>query len=99
MDDDGKVANYVETEQIVLYHNYALSFVQIRGSIPVFWSQPGFKYRPPPRIDRGSEDNLQAFSKHFKEQVEAYGPITCISLVDRNGREGILSNVFHENIL
>jgi len=99
VDDDGKVANYVETEQIVLYHNYALSFVQIRGSIPVFWSQPGFKYRPPPRIDRGSEDNLQAFSKHFKEQVDAYGPITCISLVDRNGREGILSNVFHENIL
>ena len=98
VDEQGKVANYVETEQIVLYHSYALSFVQIRGSIPVFWSQPGFKYRPPPRIDRSEQENLEAFTKHFSEQRELYGPVTCISLVDRNGREKILSDVFLENI-
>ena len=98
VDDQGKVANYVETEQIVLYHSYALSFVQIRGSIPVFWSQPGYKYRPPPRIDRSDQENLEAFKKHFSEQRDLYGPVTCISLVDRNGREKILSDVFIDNI-
>ena len=99
VDEFGKVANYVETEQLLLYHTYSLSFVQTRGSIPVFWSQPGLKYRPPPRIDRGPEENKAAFANHFQEQVDLYGPVTCISLVERNGREKILSDTFVENIL
>ena len=45
VDDQGHVANYVETEQILLYHHYALAFVLTRGSVPVYWSQPGYKYR------------------------------------------------------
>ena len=98
VDEEGKVANYVETEQVVLYHSYALSFVQVRGSIPVFWSQPGYKYRPPPMMDRSQEDNLEAFKKHFQEQLELYGPVACVSLVDRNGREKILSDAFVEYI-
>lgn len=53
VDDDGKCANYVETEQLVWYHDHQVSFVQVRGSVPVYWSQPGYKYKPPPRIDKG----------------------------------------------
>nr|CAD7394690.1 unnamed protein product [Timema cristinae] len=53
VDEEGKCANYVETEQIVCHHHHHVSFVQVRGSVPVFWSQPGYKYRPPPRIDKG----------------------------------------------
>lgn len=29
-----------------------MSFVMIRGSIPIYWSQPGIRYRPPPKLDR-----------------------------------------------
>ena len=25
----------------------------VRGSVPVFWTQPGYKYRPPPIIEKG----------------------------------------------
>mgnify|MGYP001190028272 CR=1 FL=1 len=99
VDEDGKVANYVETEQIILYHTYALSFVQIRGSKPVFWSQPGYKYRPPPRIDRSESENLEAFNKHFREQMDVHGPVHCVSLVNRVGREKILSDVFVDNVV
>lgn len=53
VDENGEVANYVETEQIVSYQSHEVSFVQVRGSVPVYWSQPGFKYRPPPKIDKG----------------------------------------------
>ncbi|KAK3770036.1 hypothetical protein RRG08_043196 [Elysia crispata] len=52
IDSDGACANYVETEQIIEFSPHIVSFVQVRGSIPVFWSQSGFKYRPPPRLDR-----------------------------------------------
>ena len=54
VDENGYVANYVESEQFLLFQGHVLSFVQLRGSVPVFWSQPGFKYRPPPQIDRGN---------------------------------------------
>ena len=38
----GDVANFVETEQVLrrISDNRTFSFVQIRGSIPIFWSQP-----------------------------------------------------------
>ncbi|CAF3635110.1 unnamed protein product [Rotaria sp. Silwood1] len=52
IDDDGNVANYVETEQILWAGNNIMSFIMSRGSVPIYWSQPGIKYRPPPKLDR-----------------------------------------------
>eukprot|EP01113_Clastostelium_recurvatum_P037399 TRINITY_DN5460_c0_g1_i1.p1 TRINITY_DN5460_c0_g1~~TRINITY_DN5460_c0_g1_i1.p1 ORF type:complete len:1122 (-),score=279.01 TRINITY_DN5460_c0_g1_i1:32-3397(-) len=39
IDDDGNVANFVETEQIGVIDGHILSYVQTRGSVPVFWEQ------------------------------------------------------------
>ncbi len=63
----------VETEQVLLYHHYALSFVATRGSVPLFWSQPGYKYRPPPRLDRTEEEDKEAFGKHVRREIDIYG--------------------------
>lgn len=41
VDDQGNAANFVETEQIVVTSNVVLSYVIIRGSIPIFWEQKG----------------------------------------------------------
>ncbi len=40
VDEDGNTANFVETEMIVEYPGNSLvySHVQVRGSVPVFWS-------------------------------------------------------------
>lgn len=54
IDEDGQVANYVETEQILSLRQHQIAFTQIRGSVPLFWSQPSMKYRPPPKIDKGT---------------------------------------------
>jgi hypothetical protein len=100
VDEEGCVANYVETEQLVLYHTYALSFVQLRGSIPLYWSQPGLRYRPLPRIHRSDTENQAAFAAHFDEQFRLYGEsVNCISLVERSGREKILADTFLEHVL
>lgn len=55
----GAVANEVETEQIVydtsvthLHRSKITSFVQMRGSIPVYWSQDISKMVPKPVIQR-----------------------------------------------
>ena len=39
VDDDGHVANFVETEQLVTLDKSCTSFLQIRGSVPLFWDQ------------------------------------------------------------
>ncbi len=39
VDASGHVANYVETEQIVVAGTAVSSFLTLRGSVPVFWSQ------------------------------------------------------------
>ena len=39
VDTDGHVANYVETEQILVYHHYVLSFLQVCYShVFIFYS-------------------------------------------------------------
>ena len=39
MDDAGHVANFVETEQLVSLDSDCTSFMQIRGSVSLFWEQ------------------------------------------------------------
>ena len=41
IDDEGEVANYVETEQLIYAGPDVVSHVQVRGSVPLFWEQRG----------------------------------------------------------
>ncbi|XP_046849914.1 phosphatidylinositide phosphatase SAC2-like [Xenia sp. Carnegie-2017] len=70
VDENGNVANYVETEQIVHANNHCLSFVQTRGSIPLYWSQTGMKYKPPPKLERDkSKTVVNLVEQNGREQV------------------------------
>ena len=90
VDEDGHVANYVETEQVItLLHQVA--FLQVRGSEPVFWSQPGFKYRPPPRLDKGEAETAVAFKKHFEQELSIHSSVACVSLVEQQGKEKVIA--------
>jgi len=100
VDTDGHVANYVETEQILVYHHYVLSFLQVRGSVPLYWSQPGIKYRPPPKLDNTPEESKIAFGKHFQREFDLYdGPITCLNLVEKSGREKVIGDAYLDSAL
>ncbi|XP_033324961.1 phosphatidylinositide phosphatase spermathreecae isoform X2 [Megalopta genalis] len=99
VDDDGKCANYVETEQLVWYHDHQMSFVQVRGSVPVYWSQPGYKYKPPPHIDRGETETQVAFEKHFTEELQLYGPVCIVNLVEQAGKEKIVWEVYSNHVI
>ncbi|EEB13673.1 suppressor of actin, putative [Pediculus humanus corporis] len=99
VDDDGNCANYVETEQILVYGKHKFSFVQIRGSVPIFWSQPGYKYRPPPRLDRGPAETQIIFEKHFQKEIETYGPICIVNLVEQTGKEKIIWDAYTNHVL
>ena len=44
-EDSGHVGNFVETEQAIYVEDSVASFVQIRGTVPLFWEQPGIQVR------------------------------------------------------
>ncbi|XP_026080698.1 phosphatidylinositide phosphatase SAC2-like [Carassius auratus] len=99
VDTDGHVANYVETEQLIHVHSHTLSFVQTRGSVPVFWSQAGYRYNPRPRIEKGERETMPYFASHFGQQVQIYKKLVIINLVDQNGREKMIGDAYLKQVL
>ncbi|KAL0616709.1 Phosphatidylinositide phosphatase SAC2 [Plecturocebus cupreus] len=99
VDKNGNVANYVETEQLIHVHNHTLSFVQTRGSVPVFWSQVGYRYNPRPRLDKSEKETVAYFCAHFEEQLKIYKKQVIINLVDQAGREKIIGDAYLKQVL
>ncbi|KAI8900644.1 SacI homology domain-containing protein [Globomyces pollinis-pini] len=95
IDENGKVANFVETEQIIQGHDdFVRSYVQIRGSIPIFWKQQvGVKYKPLLVIEK-RQDTSELFQYHFRQLFATYGPQIAINLINKSGYEGPLGDEF-----
>ncbi|AQL01381.1 Phosphoinositide phosphatase SAC2 [Zea mays] len=99
VNEEGRVANDVETEQIV-YENMLgpwqiSSVVQNRGSIPLFWSQETSKLNLKPDIILHEKDkNYEATRLHFENLRKRYGnPIIILNLIktlEKRPREIIL---------
>lgn len=99
VDKNGNVANYVETEQLIHVHNHTLSFIQTRGSVPVFWSQVGYRYNPRPRLDKSEKETVAYFCAHFEEQLKIYKKQVIVNLVDQTGREKIIGDAYLKQVL
>ncbi|XP_010682007.2 phosphatidylinositol-3-phosphatase SAC1 isoform X1 [Beta vulgaris subsp. vulgaris] len=105
VNDRGRVANDVETEQLVLDEDAGSckgkmsSVVQMRGSIPLFWSQEASRFSPKPDIILQRYDpTYEATRLHFEDLVERYGnPIIVLNLiktVEKRPREMMLRREF-----
>ncbi|KAJ8756175.1 hypothetical protein K2173_024722 [Erythroxylum novogranatense] len=105
VNEKGRVANDVETEQIVLedvpegYPTRISSVVQNRGSIPLFWSQETSRLNLKPDIILSRKDlNYEATKLHFENLVKRYGnPIIILNLIkthEKKPRETILRAEF-----
>ncbi|KXJ91076.1 SacI homology domain-domain-containing protein [Microdochium bolleyi] len=102
IDDDGFTANTVETEQILSTPSWdkaskIYSFVQTRGSIPIFFTQSPYSLKPTPVLQHSSEVNFKAFSKHFDRLGKAYGSLVLVNLVEKHGVESIVGSKYEEN--
>ncbi|KAL1894119.1 hypothetical protein Cpir12675_003807 [Ceratocystis pirilliformis] len=92
IDDEGNVANYVETEQILSSTNWdstqpVYSFIQIRGSIPLFFTQTAYSLKPMPVLQHSEDTNYAAFTKHFDRLQKIYGQLQLVNLVEKKGIE------------
>ncbi|KAG0262163.1 phosphatidylinositol-3,5-bisphosphate 5-phosphatase [Mortierella polycephala] len=115
--DRGYVANDVETEQIVsemsttsFYGAGPLnanpnhtSFVQHRGSIPLYWTQDNTNMSPKPPIELNVIDPyFSAAALHFNDMFKRYGsPCIVLNLIkakEKTPRESLLLKEFTECI-
>ncbi|KAH6676347.1 SacI homology domain-containing protein [Halenospora varia] len=111
--DLGYVANDVETEQIVsevlttsfhapgakLFANPNFtSYVQHRGSIPLYWTQDNTGVTPKPPIELNLVDPFYgAAALHFDNLFERYGaPVYVLNLVKSRERTPRESKLLHE---
>jgi len=92
----GNVANYVETEQIVVHEDNLISFMQVRGSIPLKWSQkPDLTYKPKLKIAPFSATpSANPFHIHMTNQLDRYNKVVITNLINSTGSEGKLTDAF-----
>ncbi|RMD43958.1 hypothetical protein DV735_g1166, partial [Chaetothyriales sp. CBS 134920] len=92
IDDNGHVANFVETETVFCTPSgLCFSYSQTRGSVPIFWESsssliPG---QQKIHITRSPEATQPSFDKHFASLEQAYGAIHVLNLLS-NSRPGEL---------
>lgn len=107
--EQGKVANDVEHEQIL--HDESTSgasgtfssYMQVRGSIPIFWTQESSMTMPKPPIELNRVDpTYHATQLHFEDLFKRYGsPQLVLDLVkqsEKREREVRVGNEYRHAI-
>ena len=75
-----------------------LSYVQTRGSVPVYWAELNkLKYTPELQI-RGVDSAVEAAKLHFSEQIRVYGDNYIVNLVNQKGREKPVKEAYEQLI-
>ncbi|KAJ4465875.1 inositol polyphosphate phosphatase [Lentinula lateritia] len=98
VDDDGNCANFVETETLFGTDQHCTSYVQARGSVPVFWEQQGLQtFGQRIQITR-PHASQPAFERHFVHLTEEYGPTHAINLLGTKENEAILSSAYDRHL-
>lgn len=125
IDDQGHVANFNETEQIVILNDGAggmggfadnggmqngkvrgmdghdvqvMSYVQTRGSVPVYWAEINtLKYVPKLQV-RSAETAIDVARQHFDEQIRIYGDNFLVNLVNQKGREDRVKQAYEQMV-
>ena len=75
-----------------------LSYVQTRGSVPVFWAEVNkLRYTPDLQV-RSVETAADAARRHFEEQVAVYGENYLVNLVNQKGREVRVKQAYEQMV-
>ena len=100
IDDDGNVANFVETETVFCTDQLCFSYIQCRGSVPLFWEQQvGLPGQQKIQITRSEEATKPAFDRHFETLAKTYGDVYVLDLLsDEKPNEAQLIRMYENQI-
>ncbi|KAF8076611.1 inositol polyphosphate phosphatase [Lyophyllum atratum] len=98
VDDDGNTANFVETETVFSTEQHCVSYVQVRGSVPLFWEQQGLQtFGQRIQITR-PHASQPAFERHFAQLMEEYGAVHAINLLGTKENEQSLTTAYGRHL-
>ncbi|KAK1239660.1 hypothetical protein MKX07_001114 [Trichoderma sp. CBMAI-0711] len=103
IDEDGYTANFVETEQVLSSPSWEAStpiysFTQIRGSIPLFFTQTAYSLKPVPVLQHSEEANYNAAKRHFERLSASYGTLQVVNLVEKRGVEAPIGTQYQNTV-
>lgn len=111
VDEDGYAANTVETEQILSRASdedatagnaasggKTYSFLQLRGSIPLYFTQTPYSLKPAPVLQHSAAANRAALRRHFDRLRSRYGRLLLVNLVEKHGIEAPLGEAYAQNV-
>lgn len=71
-----------------------MSYLQTRGSVPVYWAEINTLHYTPKLQVRGVETAVSAARAHFEEQIRIYGDNYLVNLVNQKGREKAIKEAY-----
>jgi len=75
-----------------------LSYVQTRGSVPVYWAEINDLHYTPKLQVRGVDTAQKAARRHFTEQIRTYGENYLVNLVNQRGREERVKKAYEQMV-
>ncbi|XP_046576980.1 LOW QUALITY PROTEIN: synaptojanin-1-like, partial [Haliotis rubra] len=96
--DDGHVANFCETEQVIFLDDQVSSFIQTRGSVPLFWEQTGIQVGSHKiHMSRGYEASAPSYDRHLQMIKKQYGDQVLVNLLGCKEGEKMLSQAYQNH--
>lgn len=109
IDADGNVSNFNETEQFLILDQASsskgsiqgelrYSYVQTRGSVPVYWAEINNLRYKPDLVVMEREETGEATALHFRKQVQIYGDNYLVNLVNQKGYEKAVKDAYERAV-
>ncbi|WFD47394.1 phosphoinositide 5-phosphatase [Malassezia furfur] len=99
IDDQGYAANFAETETVLAFGEDVMSFVQVRGSVPLFWEQQGLQaLNARIQITRTGAATQPAFEQHMQRLLAEYERVFALDLLGTRDAETMLSQAYVQHI-
>lgn len=91
----GHVSNFVETEFFMINDDKEVSYLQVRGSIPLIWSHDvSIPYSPTLKIDKND-----SFVECNELMTERYSKVFYLNLIKDTGYEKAICEKFTEKLI
>lgn len=105
-DGNGFVSNYLESEIIIYTNKFCLSYVIVRGNVPMYWElDNNFTTKnilaPNGRqliFPRSFEASQEAFVRHVDKLSAQFGDIHILNALSDKSYKGVLNSAFEEQI-
>lgn len=105
-DGNGFVSNYLESEIIIYTKKFCLSYVILRGNVPMYWELDNTftsknilaangRHLTFPRSFEASQES---FTRHIERLATQYGDIHILNALSDKSYKGVLNSAFEEQI-